>query len=108
MKKLLRFIQIIYNIYAILVFLIFVLILFPIVLFALLLPKKTRGNLIYTVCRWLIDVVFLILFISHKIIEEHPHDSSKPSIFVFNHISYLDAFVILKAIRKQKITIASR
>lgn len=101
MKKVTRFIQIIYNIYAFVLFFAFVLIVFPIALLSLLLPKKQRGNLIYQISRWIIDVIFLLLFINHKIIKEHPHDTKKPSIFVFNHISYLDAIVILKAIRNQ-------
>ncbi len=45
----------------------------------------------------------LLLGIFHTNIYEYPHDRRKPMIFVFNHISYLDALVILKAIRRQHI-----
>jgi 1-acyl-sn-glycerol-3-phosphate acyltransferase len=47
--------------------------------------------------------LFFLWGINHKNIYETPHDSSKPVIFVFNHISYMDAMVILIAIRNQAI-----
>ncbi len=101
MKKSLRFLQFLYNIYASILFLAFVLIVFPIALLTFFLPKKTRGNFIYLISRVFIDIIFILLGIWHKNIFETKHDYNKPVIFVFNHISYLDAIVILKAIRKQ-------
>jgi 1-acyl-sn-glycerol-3-phosphate acyltransferase len=103
MRSILRFIQIVYNIYATLLFIIILLIVFPLVLCTLILPKKIRGNIIYSLCRFFIDIALLLLGIWHRNIYEVPHDHRKPLIFVFNHISYLDALIILKAIRKQPI-----
>ncbi len=45
----------------------------------------------------------LFMGIFHYNIYETPHNRKKPVIFVYNHISYLDALIILKAIRRQHI-----
>jgi len=103
MYKIQRFFQIAYNIYAFFIFFIALLILFPLVLITLLLPKKTRGNIIYQLTRFFIDIAMLLIGIWHTTIYEAPHNSKKPLIFIFNHISYLDALIILKAIRNQHI-----
>jgi 1-acyl-sn-glycerol-3-phosphate acyltransferase len=79
------------------------LILFPLVLLTFFLPEKTRGNIIYILTRFFVDIAMILLGIFHYNIYEYPHDRKKPVIFVFNHISYLDALIILKAIRRQHI-----
>ncbi len=101
MRPIFRFFQIVYTIYASLVFAAFLLIIFPLVLLTVFLPKKTRGNIIYQITRIGFDVVMILWGIFHRNIYEFPHDRKKPVIFVFNHISYLDAFIILKAVRRQ-------
>ncbi len=103
MRSILRFLQFLYNIYACIVFAILLLILFPLVILTFFLPVKKRGNVIYILTRYVVDIAMLLLGIFHYNIYDYPHDRSKPVIFVFNHISYLDALVILKAIRKQHI-----
>lgn len=72
----------------------------PIVFFALFFGKIRGGNLIFRVCSYWADVWFFLIGIYHKNIYESPHDSSKPYIFVANHISYIDAPVIVKTIRQ--------
>jgi len=46
--------------------------------------------------------------IFHRNIYETPHDRSKPYVFVFNHISYVDIPVILKTIRWQQFRILGK
>jgi 1-acyl-sn-glycerol-3-phosphate acyltransferase len=96
-----RFSQIVYNLYAAIILLLLTVLLFPLVLFTAPLPEKKRGDMIYYICARAADLGMLLWGISHSRIYETPHDTNKPSIFVFNHISYLDALIILKAIRNQ-------
>lgn len=46
------------------------------------------------------DIWFALIFIFHKKIYEALHDKSKSYIFVANHISYLDAAILVKAFRQ--------
>ena len=103
MRKILSYLQIVYSIYAVLVLLLVILILFPFVLLTAVLPKKTRGNVIYRVTRFAIDIAMLSWGIYQRNIYEVPHNRKKAVIFVFNHISYLDALTLLKAIRFQNM-----
>ncbi len=100
LKKLLHFI---FNVYAAITLLLVFFILFPFVLFSMFFSPKRRSDYIYNTCRIGFDVLFVLWGINHKNIFESVHDPSKPVIFVFNHISYIDAMVILKAVRNQSI-----
>ena len=46
------------------------------------------------------DLWFPLIFIWHKKIYETPHNKKKAYIFLSNHISYLDAAIIVKAYRQ--------
>lgn len=46
------------------------------------------------------DIWFILVFIFHRNSFEQPPDKNKQYIFVVNHISYLDAPIIVKAIRR--------
>ena len=90
MKLLVRLLQYVYCLYALLTFIVFMLLAFPLVMLCLLFGKIKGGNMIYQICRaWAITWYFFI-GIRHKEIYEKPHDRSKQYIFVCNHISYLD------------------
>jgi 1-acyl-sn-glycerol-3-phosphate acyltransferase len=101
MKILSRGIKIVFSIYAALILLALILVLFPIALLLNIFPKNTRGNLLYRISRFAVDIAMLLWGIYQYNIYAAPHDRKKPMIFVFNHISYLDALTILKAIRFQ-------
>lgn len=101
MKILKTFFRILYNIYASIIFILVLLLIFPITLFSIFLPNHKRGNYIYIVCRFAVDIVFILWGMPHQNIFEAPHDPKQPAIFVFNHISYLDAFVVIKSVRNQ-------
>ena len=56
--------------------------------------------MIFRLCMLWADIWFLLVFIRVKRIYESRHDKHKPYIFVTNHISYLDAAIIVKAYRQ--------
>ena len=90
MKLLVRLLQYIYCVYALLTFILLMFIVLPFVLLSLLFGKVRGGNMIYQLCRfWGISWYFLVGVI-HKEIYERPHDRSRQYIFVANHISYMD------------------
>lgn len=90
MKWLIRFLQIIYCIYAFIVFAILTIIAFPFVMISLSFGKINGGNIIYQICKTWAFVWYLFIGIRHKEIYEAPHDTSKQYIFVGNHASYID------------------
>jgi 1-acyl-sn-glycerol-3-phosphate acyltransferase len=98
MKTLLAPIRIIYCLYAFIIFMALMIIVIPIVFFSLFLGKIKGGNIIFQVCRYWAGVWFFLIGIYHKNIYETPHNKSKQYIFVANHISYLDAPIIVKTI----------
>lgn len=51
-------------------------------------------------CMLWADIWFPLIFIWHKKVYETPHDKTKSYIFVSNHISYLDAAILVKAYRQ--------
>ncbi len=89
-----------YNIYAMLLFVLLMFIIFPFVLIASFMGPVQGGNAIYRICMLWGDIWFPLVCIIHKNIYEWPHDKKKPYIFVTNHISFLDAAVIVKTYRQ--------
>lgn len=100
MKFIVRIARFVYSIYALVLFVVLMLIVFPFVLIAALFGKIQGGNMIYRICMLWGDIWFFLIFIYHKNIYEQPLEKNKEYIFVGNHISYLDAPIIVKAIRK--------
>lgn len=89
-----------YNIYAVLLFVLLMLIVFPFVILASLLGPVRGGNAIYRICMLWGDVWFPLVGIIHKNSYEAPHDKKRAYIFVSNHISFLDAAVVVKTYRQ--------
>ena len=88
-----------YNVYAVLVF---ILLMIPVFLFAVpvsFMGNIKGGNLIYKACMVWGDLWFALIFIWHKNVYEQPLQQDQSYIFVANHISYLDAAIIVKAFR---------
>ena len=84
------------------------LLLFPFVFIASFFGKIKGGNRIYNICQLWADMMMLIWGIRHKNYFEVPHDRAQQYVFVFNHISYMDIPIIMKAIRKQHFRILGR
>lgn len=100
MKLLLKPLQWLYCIYALLTFIAIMLVIFPFAIIASFFGRIRGGNMILKLCSIWADSWFFLIAIWHKKIYEVPHDKSKAYIFVTNHISYLDAAMIPKAWRQ--------
>jgi 1-acyl-sn-glycerol-3-phosphate acyltransferase len=100
MKILSRPLQWIYCIYAFTTFVAVMLVIFPFVIIASFFGRIRGGNLIIRLCMLWADLWFLLIFVFHKKIYEAPHDKKRSFIFVSNHISYLDAAILVKAYRQ--------
>lgn len=100
MKILLKPLQWIYSVYALVMFVAIMLLLFPFALFASLFGRIRGGNMVYRLCMLWGDIWFFLIFIYHRNYYEQPLDKNKQYIFVGNHISYLDAPLLVKTIRR--------
>ena len=92
--------RLLYCIYAVIIFIVVMLIVVPFVVVGSFFGKIKDGNFIYRMCSVWGDAWFLLIGIRHRNLYETPHDRSKQYIFVANHISYLDAPVIVKTLRQ--------
>jgi 1-acyl-sn-glycerol-3-phosphate acyltransferase len=89
-KVLLKLLQYVYCVYAILLFAIIMLLAFPFIMIAVPFGIK-GGNFIYIVCKIWARTWYLFVGIQHKEIFETPHNNQQQYIFVqLNHISYMD------------------
>jgi 1-acyl-sn-glycerol-3-phosphate acyltransferase len=92
-----------FSIYAVTLFAAIVILALPFIGLAMLLPKNKRGDGLYSIFRFVFDLVFISWGIYHKNIKESNQDAEGPVIYVYNHISYMDAMVILKTVRNKSI-----
>lgn len=100
MKALLKPLQWLYCIYALITFVSIMLLIFPFAVIASFFGRITGGNMMIRLCMLWADLWFPLIFIWHKRKYEAPHDKKRSYIFVSNHISYLDAAIIPKAYRQ--------
>lgn len=99
MRILLKPFQIVYVVYA---FVLFVALMIPVFIWSLLVLPFGRirgGNLVYYACIVWADIWFALLFIFHKNIYVEELKKDQSYIFVANHISYLDSAIIPKTFR---------
>jgi 1-acyl-sn-glycerol-3-phosphate acyltransferase len=83
-----------------LLFVVIMLVLFPFMLISSAFGRITGGNMIYRICMLWGDIWFFLVFIKHRNYYEQPLEKSKQYIFVGNHISYLDAPLLVKTVRR--------
>lgn len=100
MKLLLKPFLLLYNLYAVITFVALMLLVFPVAVVAGFWGRIRGGNMIYRLCMLWGDCWFFLIGIYYTRIYEAPHDKSKSYIFVSNHISYLDAAILVKAYRQ--------
>lgn len=100
MKILLKPLQWIYCLYALALFIGIMILLFPFVMMAALFGRIRGGNMVYRFCMIWGDIWFFFVFIYHRNFYEQPLDKNKQYVFVGNHISYLDAPILVKTIRR--------
>lgn len=75
-----------------------IIILFVLALFSLVLPNPSRGNFLYAASRMAARFLFWCWGIRVDRTAESPLMEDQAYIFVFNHISYLDALILLLAV----------
>ena len=100
MKIIFKPIQILYVVYAMILFLIMMLIVVPFVLVASFFGKIKGGNAVMRIVHWWADAWLFMIGITHKRIVEQEIRKHQPYIFVSNHNSYMDIPQMLKAIRQ--------
>ncbi|HEY0676886.1 MAG TPA: lysophospholipid acyltransferase family protein [Chitinophagaceae bacterium] len=100
MKILLKPLHILYCLYAYLTFIVTMLLIFPFVITASFFGRIKGGNAIYRLCMIWGDIWFFLIGIWHKNIYEKPESRDRQYIYVANHISYLDAPIIVKTLRR--------
>ncbi len=93
MKYFGRFLQVIYSLYGVIIFIAFLVLIFPLVVIASFFGKR--------------ESLFL-MGIRIQYIYEGAVDPKKQYVFVFNHIAYLDIPFIMKAIRKQQFRVLGK
>jgi len=96
-----RVLRIIYCLYALVMFILCMLLVIPPVVVASFFGKVRGGNIIYRLCSCWARLWFFLVGIRHRNFYEQPHDKDKQYIFIANHISYLDAPVIVRALHQR-------
>ena len=100
MKLLLKPLRFIYCIYALILFIGIMLLLFPFVIIATFFGRIRGGNMVYRLCTLWADIWFVFIFIYHRNYYEQPLNKNKQYVFVGNHISFIDAPMLVKTIRR--------
>ncbi|HNE93275.1 MAG TPA: lysophospholipid acyltransferase family protein [Chitinophagaceae bacterium] len=99
MKGLIKLIQFIYCVYALLMFIAIMFIAFPFILISSAFGIK-GGNVIYKICYVWARVWYFFVGVKHQEIYETEHEVNKQYIFVANHISYMDIPPIVTSIHQ--------
>lgn len=97
-----------FTLYGLVIFIIGLFLIFPFVLLASFWGKIKGGNFIYRLCQLWSNWQLFLCGIVQSNQYEVPHDYNKPCVFVFNHLSYLDIPVIMKAVSKQHFRILGK
>ncbi|ANE53120.1 lysophospholipid acyltransferase family protein [Flavisolibacter tropicus] len=100
MRWLIKPFQLLYCIYALLLFVALMLIVFPFAILSSFFGRINGGNMLYRLCMVWADLWFPLVGIFHKNIYEQPLRKGASYVFVTNHTSYLDAAIIPKAVRQ--------
>jgi 1-acyl-sn-glycerol-3-phosphate acyltransferase len=108
MKYLLFPFRLLFTLYAFLLFIAFLLLIFPLVIVASLLGKIRGGNIIYILCQLWADVELPMWGIFHTNYYDAPHDINRQYVFVFNHNSYMDIPILMKAVRRQHFRVLGK
>jgi 1-acyl-sn-glycerol-3-phosphate acyltransferase len=98
----------IYSMYAFIVFIVVMLLLFPFFVIASFFGRIKGGNMMYSICRIWADAVFLFWGMYHKNIFEVPKAKDHAVVYVFNHLSYIDIPIMMKAFRNEPIRILAK
>ena len=100
--------RVLFSVYGFVFFIIVMFCLFPFVVVASFFGKIKGGNIIYSICQLWADIMMVLWGIRHTNIYESPHNRNNQYVFIFNHVSYMDIPIILKAIRGQHFRILGK
>ena len=100
MKLLLAPLRGFYVFYALLLFIVLLLLLLPAFVITSWGGPIKGANRMLRLCRYWADCWMPLALMQHKNYFEAPHDPSRPTIFIANHISYFDAVILVKTIRQ--------
>lgn len=89
-----------YCVYAYVVFVSIMVSVLPAAIAGSFFGKVKGGNFIYGLCSLWGNLWFFLIGIRHRNLYEVPHDKKQQYIFVANHISYLDAPIIVTTLRQ--------
>jgi 1-acyl-sn-glycerol-3-phosphate acyltransferase len=95
-----KILQSLYFVWAVIWFVFYMLLIFPLVIIFSFLGKINGGNLIYKLLHSWGDFWFFMVGIRVKKIHEEAPDLTRQYVFVINHISNLDAAMLVKVIRQ--------
>jgi 1-acyl-sn-glycerol-3-phosphate acyltransferase len=96
MKILKRALQLIYCLYAIVLFSILTILSVTAMFLALPLGKEKISEHVYFICRYWGKILYFFMGIRHSEIFEAPHDFNRAHVFVGNHNSYMDIPTIVQ------------
>jgi 1-acyl-sn-glycerol-3-phosphate acyltransferase len=97
-KALLKFV---YSLYAFVLFVLVILALFPCLLVCLPFGKIRGGNIMYDLFRLMGGLWLKLIGVNHSVSFEAVPEDDKQYIFIANHISYIDAVIIICSISHQ-------
>ena len=100
MKAVIKGIQVIYVVYAFVLFTLLLLIIFPLVLIASITGRIRTGNIIYLLSGYWADIWLFMVGIRVRITGKALVRPRGAYIFVANHISYMDIPMFVKTIRR--------
>jgi 1-acyl-sn-glycerol-3-phosphate acyltransferase len=100
MKKLFKPLQLIYALYAMILFVIIMFLVFPFVIIGSFFGKIKGGNIVMHLARFWADLWLFLLGIYHIRVVEQEMREHQPYVFVSNHNSYMDIPQMLKSIRR--------
>ena len=99
-KTLLAPIRWLYVIYALLIFIAIMFVILPFFVIFSWGGRFHGANRMMRLCMFWADCWMPLVFMRHKNYFEAPHDPSRPTVFIANHISYIDAVILVKTIRQ--------
>ena len=94
-----KILKIVYNIYALIVFIALMFLMCPFIVIASAFGIK-GGNIVYKLCQLWAIIWYAFIGIRHKEIYEAPHNKNNYYIFVGNHSSYMDIPAAVLAIHQ--------
>jgi 1-acyl-sn-glycerol-3-phosphate acyltransferase len=100
MGLIIRFFRLLYVVYAVVLFVAVMLLIFPFVFIGSFFGRIKGGNAIIRLCMLWADIWFFLVGIRHRNYYEVHHNPTKSYIFVSNHISFLDAALLVKTFRQ--------